>query len=233
MTLTRVTRICAFVAFLLTAPLAVATLGATAAAASCVGPSITASPTTLARGQQLTVTGQAWGTACNDTGLRPGEPALGEPATGIAVVVAQGDVRMALARGDASANYTFRVAVTVPATFRPGVARLTAQSETSAAVQPVELTITDAPARNTSEGEIVEFGASASATTGGPGDGAAARLSGTDSVDTLTHGVSSVVWWIVGVAGLLLIVFSVVWRRHEPGKERPSSGAGTNVERNG
>ena len=100
------------------------------ASADCAGPSIAVQPTSGSPGDAITVTGQAWGTNCYDTGPPPaGEGPLGLPQTGIEVVFvdAEGTVTP-LATVDADAEYRFELDAVVPADAAAGSARVAAAS---------------------------------------------------------------------------------------------------------
>lgn len=92
---------------------------APAATAACEAPSITVSPTKAKPGDQVTITGAAFGTDCNDTGngvedTAP-EPVLGDPAADIDLVLSADGTRSTLATVDADADYAFTQRVTLPA----------------------------------------------------------------------------------------------------------------------
>ncbi|WP_191563573.1 hypothetical protein [Janibacter melonis] len=92
---------------------------APAATAACEAPSITVSPTKAKPGDQVTITGAAFGTDCNDTGngdedTTP-EPVLGDPAADIDLVLSADGTRSTLATVDADADYAFVQRVTLPA----------------------------------------------------------------------------------------------------------------------
>jgi hypothetical protein len=91
------------------------------AAASCVAPSLTVKPARVARGAELTITGQYLGDDCLDTGtLPPGIGPLGNPLTGLLVVIDQGPKEFQVATGSADSKYEFEVKVVVPPTLEPG-----------------------------------------------------------------------------------------------------------------
>ncbi len=109
------------VAALSTAPL----LSHQPVAASCAAPTVQVKPARVARGGVLTVTGQHFGDDCLDTGtLPPGVGPLGNPLTGLVIVIDQGTDEYVVARGSAESDYTFTVDVVVPAALEPGDATL-------------------------------------------------------------------------------------------------------------
>ena len=69
----------------------------------------------------LTITGQNLGDDCLDTGtLPPGVGALGQPLTGLVIVIDQADLEFVVATGSADSDYAFRVEVVVPLGLAPG-----------------------------------------------------------------------------------------------------------------
>ena len=89
--------------------------------ASCVGPAVKFRPARVARGGVLTITGQNLGDDCLDTGtLPPGVGALGQPLTGLVVVIDQADLEFVVATGSADSDYAFKVEVVVPSGLAPG-----------------------------------------------------------------------------------------------------------------
>ena len=69
----------------------------------------------------LTITGQNLGDDCLDTGtLPPGVGALGQPLTGLVIVIDQADLEFVVATGSADSDYAFRVEVVVPPGLAPG-----------------------------------------------------------------------------------------------------------------
>lgn len=94
-------------------------------AASCVAPAVKIKPARVARGGALSVTGQYFGDDCLDTGtVPPGVGPLGDPLTGLVVVIDQGDNEFVVATGSAGSDYAFKVDVVVPASLEPGDATL-------------------------------------------------------------------------------------------------------------
>ena len=81
------------------------------------------SPTRVARGRLLTITGRYFGDGCYDTGTVPaGQGQLGDPLTGLVIVIDQGSNEFIVATGSADADYEFKVQVVVPAALEPGKA---------------------------------------------------------------------------------------------------------------
>jgi hypothetical protein len=100
--------------------------------ADCANPSVQVDPDAGAPGSAITVTGQAWGTNCYDTGPPPpGEGPLGIPQTGIDLVLLDAaGTETVLATVDAGADYGFAVDTTVPAGAAAGAGRVGARSST-------------------------------------------------------------------------------------------------------
>lgn len=90
-------------------------VAAPAATASCVGPSITVSPKNAGPGDQVTVTGAAFGTDCNDAGATVSDAVLGDPAADIDLVLNADGTPSTLVTVDADADYAFTQRVTLPA----------------------------------------------------------------------------------------------------------------------
>ena len=73
----------------------------------------------------LTITGQYFGDDCLDTGtVPPGVGALGNPLTGLAIVIDQGEREFLVATGSADSDYSFQVDVVVPSELEPGEASM-------------------------------------------------------------------------------------------------------------
>ena len=91
--------------------------------ASCAQPSARVRPTRVARGATFTVTGQNFGDGCFDTGTVPaGVGRLGDPLTGLTIVIDQADREYIVATGSADAGYEFTVDIVVPRDLEPGQA---------------------------------------------------------------------------------------------------------------
>jgi hypothetical protein len=87
------------------------------AAADCAAPDISAQPRTVAVGSQLSISGNAWGNACNDTpgpGCNP--PPLGEPIRDIQLQLQNKETSEVfdLIALDANEAYGFETTVEVP-----------------------------------------------------------------------------------------------------------------------
>ena len=120
-------------AFLVAAPL----WAAPSASGDCVGPNITIHPTALEPGDDLEVSGDAWGDACDEVDhtsgrCSSGPPTLGDPQEDIGLFLrsAGRPVRIPLDRVDASPTYEFDVAVRIPR-VDPGLYEVVARSEES------------------------------------------------------------------------------------------------------
>ncbi len=73
----------------------------------------------------LTITGQYFGDDCLDTGTLPqGVGQLGNPLTGLVVVIDQGTREFVVANGSAGSDYAFKVDVVVPSGLEPGGASI-------------------------------------------------------------------------------------------------------------
>ena len=182
---------------------------APAAGADCMGPAITPLTSPVGRGLTITVQGEGWGDSCYDTGPPPaGQGALGQPLTGIEVVITQGPTEVVVARGDADAKYTFTVDITVPDSLQPGPATVSARSPQSSAVpQPQPITISDQPAI-TAEQTVAAFGPNA---TSDPTD-AVARATG-EPVEQSSGNTNPWALPITVAIGMLAFVGIVTRRR--------------------
>ena len=93
------------------------------AEASCVAPVLRFKPARVTRGDVLAITGQNFGDDCIDTGtLPPGVGPLGQPLTGLVIVIDQADLEFVVATGSADSDYSFTVEVVVPSGLAPGEA---------------------------------------------------------------------------------------------------------------
>ncbi|WP_161962470.1 hypothetical protein [Nocardioides speluncae] len=118
-----------FLSLVLLMGCSVVALAAPPAIASCIGPSIAVSDGDVRRGEILRVVGEGWGDNCHDTGVPPdAHGALGDPLDDIEVAFVQDGKETIVARGSADDDYRFEALVTVPASLRPGIARLLARS---------------------------------------------------------------------------------------------------------
>lgn len=141
-----------------------------AAGASCVEPTVTFRPVRIARGSVLTITGQYFGDDCLDTGTIPqGVGPLGEPITGLAIVINQGDREFLVATGSADSDYAFTVDIVIPSALQPGEASLSIIGAGDARL-PIAppLVITNAPPADTAEATVVTFGPQLTADTEPP-----------------------------------------------------------------
>jgi hypothetical protein len=151
---------------------------ASAAGAACQGPTLEQPASApVDRGTTIVVRGSAFGDDCHDTGPPPeGEGVLGNPITGIELVVSQGATEVLIARGHADAEYQFEANVVVPVRLHPGPARLMARWS---AGQPISdrttqtpLVLSETPAIDSGEPAVVAFGSlGTTAARGGSGDG--------------------------------------------------------------
>jgi hypothetical protein len=111
---------------------------ATAAEASCVGPSVGVDRASVGRGEILEIRGQYFGTGCNDTG---GEgPTLGAPQSFISLRIRQGDVVVPVAVVNAARDYRFVVRVSMPAELASGPASVTASTRLGEAGAAIVIT---------------------------------------------------------------------------------------------
>lgn len=133
----------------------------TAAAADCSGPMIEVSPTTAGRGGQVTVTGEAFGDNCYDTGPPPaGEGTLGKPIEDIEIVFVQLTTEVVVARGNADAEYELTVDVEVPTGLQPGDGAVV-QARTNGVVitvTPATFLVSDGPLAGAPSSDVAKFG---------------------------------------------------------------------------
>ena len=186
--------------------LVICALVASTAGAACMGPSITYEVGEVRRGATIAVVGRGFGTACYDTGLPPeGVGALGEPATGIEIVLSQGGVHEVLARGSADADYTFEVDITVPPAFEPGEAIVSSRYGGGLPFDATEqpLIVLDEPPI-AAAGGVVEFGPNEAATTS---TALAPTISQLDPEGTATSSTDSGgnSWGLPMLVGLVLV----------------------------
>ncbi|QXC60730.1 hypothetical protein KSP35_20790 [Aquihabitans sp. G128] len=186
------------------------------ASASCAGPSVEVTPTRVDRGDLVTITGEAWGTDCYDTGGRPkGQGVLGVPATEIVVSFRQADRDVVVAKGDADRRYRFRVRVRVPGDVLPGTLDVVASARTGpdryevTAPEPLHLSqaaVPDRPAKPVPFGPRAEGGQQTPVSTapaGGSTDpGASATTGSDDDPPYLFIGATVVVALVLAVGSL-------------------------------
>ena len=111
-----------------TALITLGPIGAAPVAADCSGPTLRFAPHDVDRGGTLSVTGSGWGDNCYDTGSPPdGEGVLGNPITGIEILIKQGSKEWLVARGSADDQFGFSIDIRVPTDLTPGEAELTAR----------------------------------------------------------------------------------------------------------
>jgi hypothetical protein len=130
------------------------------AGASCAAPTVKFRPARIARGGVLTITGQYLGDDCLDTGtIPPGVGALGNPLTGLAIVINQGPNEFVVATGSADGDYEFQVDVVVPSQLEPGeaVVSLVGAGDARLTIDP-PLVISGASPITSSEATVATFG---------------------------------------------------------------------------
>ncbi len=108
----------------------------------------------------LTITGQHFGDDCLDTGTLPqGVGPLGDPLTGLVIVIDQGEHEFVVATGSAGSDYSFHVDVVVPAGLEPGAASLALLGAGDARLTDnLPLVISSAPAPRSDEATVATFG---------------------------------------------------------------------------
>lgn len=190
-------------------------LDAVPAGADCSGPTIEYDAGPVDRGQEITVTGTAFGDNCYDTGPPPaGEGLLGRPLTDIAVVITQDGVDHVVAEGNADDDYEFQVSVVVPAELAPGEARV--QASGAPGIPAFDLTdqplvVSDADASAIGALEVVAFGPDGEAPSSGEAS-APAESPDRVSADDGSSGWTEPGRWIVAavIAATVLGVGSMV-----------------------
>ncbi|MGE0794459.1 MAG: hypothetical protein AB7H43_01105 [Acidimicrobiia bacterium] len=167
------------------------------AGAQCAGPDIFVSSDRVGRGATFTVTGEAFGTACYDTGPPPaGQGALGEPAADLELVVEQADRSVVVALGSAGSDYGFTVDVVLPVALVPGPAELVARSsDPRTGVVRRSLTVLDQPAAAGATSTVALFGA--------PVEAQASTASGIEGDEGEGEGVPT---WLLAGTGLAILV---------------------------
>jgi hypothetical protein len=128
-------------------------------AASCPESTLQFKPTRVARGGVLTITGKNLGDDCLDTGtVPPGVGPLGNPLTGLAVVINQGALEFVVATGSADGDYAFQVEVVVPAGLEPGEATVNLLAGDGRLAATTPLVISAVAPRGSAEAPIATFG---------------------------------------------------------------------------
>jgi hypothetical protein len=137
------------------------------ALASCPGPLLKFTPAKVARGGKLTISGQYLGDDCLDTGTLPqGVGPLGNPLTGLAIVIDQGSNEFLVATGSADNDYAFHVDVVVPSRLEPGEATVSvlAAGDARLTISP-SLEISNASPAGSAEVTVATFGPSTTLNT--------------------------------------------------------------------
>jgi hypothetical protein len=189
--------------------------GAGPAAGDCASPMLAYPAGEVDRGDTITVTGEAFGDACHDTGPPPaGQGVLGRPLTDVEVVIAQGGTEVVVATGDADASYAFVVDVVVPAALEPGEATVHARwpGGRSPDMGAAPLVVTDAAPPD----------AAAPGRSGAPGSAAGAEDDGGSPLVPLAAAAAAAVAVTVTAAGAAMAVAA---------RRRRSGGAGDQAGR--
>jgi hypothetical protein len=128
-------------------------------------------PARIARGGVVTVTGAHFGDDCLDTGtLPPGVGPLGNPLTGLAIVIDQGENEFVVATGSAGDDYSFRVDVVIPSELQPGPASLALLGAGDARLSTdLPLVISSAPPIRSGDAAVATFGPTTTVDTEPPG----------------------------------------------------------------
>ena len=166
-------------AITVTALFAALSVSPSPATASCVAPVVKFKPTRVARGGVLTITGQYFGDDCLDTGTLPaGIGPLGNPLTGLVVVIDQGTREFVVASGSAGSDYTFKVDVVVPSGLEPGDASINVLGVGDARLTTdTPLVISNAaPASGSTDTTVATFGPPTTPDTEPPGSSTPAPL---------------------------------------------------------
>ena len=103
---------------------------ASPAGANCPGPQISVAPQEARPGESVLVSGEGFGTACNDAG-RPGQSVLGDPQTDISIYLDSKGERQLLERIDADSDYRFAFAFSLPVATPSGTGIVVAASSDS------------------------------------------------------------------------------------------------------
>jgi hypothetical protein len=158
--------------------LALLSVSPSPAGASCAAPVVKFKPTRVARGGVLTITGQYFGDDCLDTGTLPaGAGPLGNPLTGLVIVIDQGPREFVVANGSAGSDYAFKVDVVVPSGLEPGDASINVLGVGDARLTAeTPLVIGNASAAASTDTTVATFGPSTTPDTVPPGPVAPAVL---------------------------------------------------------
>ena len=126
----------------------------------------------------LTITGQYFGDDCLDTGtLPPGAGPLGNPLTGLVIVIDQGTHEFVVANGSADSAYAFKVDVVVPGELEPGDATVDVLGVGDARLTTkTSLVISSVPPISSTESTIATFGPATTTNTQPTGSTAPAVL---------------------------------------------------------
>jgi hypothetical protein len=115
----------------------------------------------------VTITGQYFGDGCADTGTLPaGAGPLGQPLTGLVIVIDQADREYVVATGSADDRYEFAVDVVVPAGLQPGQATVSIVAGDARMEVPTPLVISAAAPVGNKNDAVATFGPSTTAETG-------------------------------------------------------------------
>lgn len=108
----------------------------------------------------MTITGRYFGDDCLDTGtLPPRVGALGNPLTGLVIVIDQGTHEFVVANGSAGTDYAFKVQVVVPSGLEPGDASVNVLGVGDARLTTdTPLVISSAPPVGPTDSTVPTFG---------------------------------------------------------------------------
>jgi hypothetical protein len=127
-------------------------------APACPAPVVRFKPARIARGGHVTITGSNFGD-CLISGTVPVAGPLGNPLTGLLIVIDQGTSEFVVANGSADSDYSFKVDVVVPADLEPGEASLNliGSGDARMAISP-SLVISNASPISSAEPAVATFG---------------------------------------------------------------------------
>ena len=137
------------------AVMAAAMTPASTASASCVGARLSVTPLSASPGDLVEVTGEYFGTACNDQG--GGARVLGDPQSGIELDIAQAGKATRLLLVDADSQYKFVVRLALPHPLVGGSATFSALSSEHLLVT-TDITVTGGGSSNPSPPPTVLVG---------------------------------------------------------------------------